>query len=83
MVSGTPLATTSLPGMPDEYLPFVYLFEDESVNGIYSTLNDLLKKPTIELHGFGSMAKAFVLSHKNNFEQARRVTSFVEQVNQD
>lgn len=83
MVSGTPLATTALPGMPDEYLPLVYLFEDESVNGMYSTLNDLLKKPIKELNNFGLIAKDFVITHKNNFEQARRVTNFVEQVNQD
>lgn len=34
MVSGTPLLTTKLPGMPKEYYRYVYLLEDESSNGI-------------------------------------------------
>lgn len=73
MVSGTPLLTTPLPGMPKEYNPFVYLFVDESVEGMRQTLKQLLSKPKEELHEFGLRAKQFVLSKKNNCEQASRI----------
>lgn len=31
MVFGTPVLTTKLSGMPEEYYPYVYLFKDESI----------------------------------------------------
>jgi glycosyltransferase involved in cell wall biosynthesis len=80
MASGTPTVTTHLPGMPDEYIPFVYIFNDETSEGIYYTLKELLSKNSSELHSFGSKAKDFILAHKNNFEQGRRITIFIDHV---
>lgn len=80
MVSGTPIATTPLPGMPMEYYPFVYLFEDETVEGFHKTLKNILAKPKEELHEFGHKAKQFVLTHKSNVVQAKRVLSLFEEV---
>lgn len=79
MVSGTPLVTTRLPGMPEEYLPFVYLFEGESVQEMYLTLNQLVNKPKEELNSFGFNAKEFVLKEKNNNIQAEKIKSFFAQ----
>lgn len=73
MVSGTPLVTTPLPGMPEEYNQFVYLLNDESIEGISSTLKLLLLKSNIELNTFGHLAKQFVISNKNNIIQAKRL----------
>lgn len=38
MASGTPLLTTKLPGMPKEYYPYVFLIENESVEGYAKAL---------------------------------------------
>jgi len=81
MASGTPLVTTPLPGMPEEYYKYVYLFNDESVEGMYHTLKQLLSKPKEELHQFGNQAKQFVLNNKSNWIQAKRLLSFFEEVN--
>jgi glycosyltransferase involved in cell wall biosynthesis len=78
MVSGTPLLTTPLPGMPREYNPYVYLFNDESVEGFYQTLKLLLMNPKEDMHEFGRLAKEFVLAHKSNVMQAKRVLSLFE-----
>jgi glycosyltransferase involved in cell wall biosynthesis len=80
MVSGTPLVTSLLPGMPLEYNQFVYIFDDESVEGICRTLKFLLSKPGENLHEFGNHAKQFVLDYKNNFIQAERLLLFFEKV---
>ncbi len=80
MVSGTPVVTTPLPGMPKEYNKYVYLFQDESVEGMYQTLNWLLSKPREELHEFGKIAKDFVLTHKNNKIQSKKILSFIEHI---
>lgn len=76
MVSGTPLLTTKLPGMPDEYLPFIYLFEEESVEGYCAKMKEVLNLGSNELTQKGKAAKEFVLSQKNNVIQAKRVLDF-------
>ncbi len=80
MVSGTPLVTTPLPGMPEEYNKFVYLLNDESVEGICSALKLLLSKSNDELHNFGKFAKKFVLSKKNNIIQAKRILNLSKHI---
>lgn len=73
MVSGTPILTTPLQGMPKEYNDYVYLFEDETVDGMTKTLEDILRKDKEELHMKGLRAKEFVLREKNNVVQANKV----------
>ena len=80
MVSGTPVLTTPLPGMPKEYDKYVYLFGDESTEGMYQTLKLILSKPKDELHEFGKQAKQFVLTNKSNEVQAKRILSFFEKI---
>ncbi|AIZ42297.1 glycosyltransferase [Cellulophaga baltica] len=80
MVSGTPMITTKLKGMPDEYLEYVYVFEDESEEGMHRTLVQILSKDKDELHNYGLKAKHFVLSKKNNLIQAERILNFTEKI---
>ena len=77
MVSGTPMVTTKLPGMPLEYYDYVYFFEDESVEGMSNTLKILLQKNDNELRNFGKEAKEFVLNKKSNLIQANRIIEFL------
>ena len=77
MATGTPVLTTCLPGMPDEYKQYVYLLEDESETGICEALRKILIKDVAELHEKGKLAKEFVLSTKNNAQQARNLLSII------
>lgn len=79
MVSGTPMITTKLPGMPKEYYPFVYLFEEEDVEGMKNSLRQTLYKSKEDLHQFGLEAKKFVLTNKNNQIQAQRILQFIKE----
>lgn len=79
MASGTPLLTTKLPGMPEEYYPYIYLIEDESVDGYASALKDVLSHTDEELYQLGGIAKSFVLSKKNYLEQAKRIAKLIVQ----
>jgi glycosyltransferase involved in cell wall biosynthesis len=81
MVSGTPMVTTNLPGMPQEYHNYVYLFSDESINGIYTSLDAILSKSREELHRFGAEAKNFVMNNKSNTVQAGRILAFIRELN--
>jgi glycosyltransferase involved in cell wall biosynthesis len=80
MVSGTPVVTTQLPGMPKEYNAFVYTFSEETVKGFEETLKSILAKPREELHAFGLKAKEFVLKNKTNVIQAQRVLSLSQKL---
>lgn len=80
MASGTPLLTTKLPGMPEEYYDYVYCFEDETVEGMKKTLNEILAKSNGELEEKGSKAKEFVLTKKSNRVQAEKIISLLGEI---
>jgi glycosyltransferase involved in cell wall biosynthesis len=77
MVSGTPLVTTKLPGMPESYFPYVYFLNGESSDLMMKTLNDLIHLPSEELHEFGLKSKNFVLKNKNNIAQASKIVDLI------
>ena len=77
MVSGTPVLTTKLPGMPKEYYPHVYFIEEESASGIEKALGEVLNLPLSERVEKGLNAKKFILSEKTNVQQAKKITEFL------
>lgn len=77
MASGTPVLTTRIPSMPEEYNEYVYFIDDESVEGLSETIKMILAKPKEELDDMGQMAKEFVLREKNNVMQARKIVNLV------
>lgn len=77
MASGTPLLTTNLPGMPKEYLSYVFLFQEETVDGYAEAIRKTLSHSELELREFGNKASQFVLSKKNNVQQGLRVLNFI------
>lgn len=80
MVSGTPVLTTMLPGMPPEYYPYVYLFDKgETVDGYAEVIKKVLSLPTDELISKGRAAREWVLDKKNNLVQVERITSLLMQ----
>ena len=78
MASGTPVLTTKLPGMPEEYNEYVYLLEDESAEGVCNALKEILTKPAEELYQKGKEAKEFVVREKNNVKQAEKLISLID-----
>lgn len=73
MVSGTPVLTTKLLGMPKEYYEYVFLIEDDSEESVKNTLQKILNLDSNTLFKKGREARRFVLNNKNNVMQARRV----------
>lgn len=80
MASGTPLCTTKLPGMPIEYYPYVYFFDNETEDGMLATLQDVLGKSEKEYHEFGKRAKEFVMTEKTNVKQAKKLLEFIKNI---
>lgn len=45
MISRTTILTTMLHGIPTKYNKYVYLFKDETENGLIKTLKEVCSKP--------------------------------------
>lgn len=80
MVSGTPVLTTKLAGIPKEYFNYVYTFEKDTIDGIVDTLNNVLRLKEEKLTYKGSEAKEYVLKNKNNIIQGQRIIDFLKEV---
>lgn len=80
MASGTPMLTTKLVGMPKEYYDYVFFIEEETVDGLYKVMNEILEKPIGDLKQKGLEAKEFILNNKNEKIQAKKITNFIKGV---
>lgn len=77
MVSGTPLLTTKLPGMPEEYYPYIYVIAEESVDGFAVAIKYVLNQSEESLREKGASARDYVLNKKNNVIQAGRIVDLI------
>ncbi len=80
MVSGTPVLTTRLPGMPKEYYDYVYLIEDETADGITDALKKVFKDNIKQRKAKGRSARDFVLENKSNTVQAAKIVKFLKEM---
>ncbi|MCK5129413.1 MAG: glycosyltransferase [Clostridiales bacterium] len=78
MASGTPILTCNLPGMPKEYLEYVYIAEDETKEGFKNSLIHIMGLNENDRNLMGENARTFVLEHKSNIQQARKITDFIK-----
>ena len=79
MISGTPVLTTRLPGMPTEYHSYVYIFDEESISGYANKIAEVMALSDEALHQKGITAKQFVLENKNETSQGKRVLQLLRQ----
>ncbi|WP_326187367.1 glycosyltransferase [Exiguobacterium acetylicum] len=78
MLSGTPLLTTKLPGIPQEYFDYVFSIEDESELGIMNKIQDVLDLNESELSDVGKKASQWVKKNKSKEIQIKKIISFLE-----
>lgn len=73
MLSGTPVVSTKLPGIPEEYFDYIFTFDDDSEQAIYSKLTEIIALDRRQLRSKGKEAHDFVIGNKNNLIMARKV----------
>ena len=78
MVSGTPVLTTKLLGMPKEYYNYIYILEEDNAECITKNLYKIFKQDKKQLWLKGNNAKNFVLKNKNNVIQSQRIIDLCE-----
>lgn len=78
LLSGSPVISTRLPGIPPEYFDFMYAFEDSSYRGIEEGLRRVLEIPKDELIQKGVGGHNFVIDKKNNLRMAEKIREFLK-----
>ena len=78
MASGTPTIMYKLPGIPDEYLEFLGIIPDDSIDSLCDTIIEWCEKSTDELQVLGQKARNFILQNKNSEIQAQRILDFIK-----
>lgn len=76
MASGTPVLMTKLSGLPEEYYPYLYFFEDESEDGFVHTLEFLFSIDGDILREKGVKAANFIKENKGYEKQTERIMEF-------
>lgn len=71
--SGTPVLTTRLPGIPEEYFDKFYFIDDESISGMRCAMQNILEIHSAELENRGKILKNYVLAEKNNIVQINKL----------
>lgn len=77
MATGVPVLSFRLSSIPDEYLPYLCIMEEETPESIREAIEKWLNADQSVLSAKGADAKAFVCESKNLYAQCRRIHAFV------
>lgn len=78
MASGTPLLTTKVGGMPEEYWKYCYFIVDETCDGIAQAIKSVMEKTAEELRNMGVSSREFSIEQKNCFTMVKEITDFLK-----
>lgn len=79
MLSGTPLLSTALQGIPEDYRPYVFWAEDNRAETLCTAIREILALPPDELNAFGSQAQQYISNQKNATIQAQRLLALLRE----
>ena len=79
MATGTPVLTTVLPGMPEDYYPHVYFIREETPEGISQALRQVFDGGEQAMKEKGLGARRFVLENRNNVVQAQKIRNMLKE----
>lgn len=82
MASATPVATTSLSGIPQEYEEFLYQVDAISPDSVAQALERILALPVDALRAKGDRAREFVVSRKTAEFQCPRIEEILIRIAQ-
>lgn len=77
MVTGVPVLSFPLRGIPEEYMQYLITIDDESAFGIQKSIRRVLKMPEDERIFFGAEARNFIINYKSSDKQCKRILEFV------
>lgn len=80
MATGVPVLSFRLGGIPEEYLPYLCIVEEETRESIREAIENCLNAEDAALSEKGAAARRFVCERKNLSAQCRRICAFVREI---
>ena len=77
LLSGTPVISTKLPGIPEEYFKYLFAFDGFDENAIAKKLDEIVEMDSETLFERGKKGHEFVLKEKNNIVMANKLVDFL------
>jgi len=77
MASGTPVLSTRLPGIPEDYEQYLWYLDNEDAADVANAIMGILSLSDEERTARGQAAKQYIEKNKNPQVQARRVIVFL------
>lgn len=77
MVTGVPVLTFKIGGIPDEYYQYLYTIENEDKASLIHAIQNTMNLEEKELEDKGKQAKNYILREKTSEAQAKRIVEFV------
>lgn len=78
MISGNPVLSFRIPGIPEEYFDYLIAMEDSTPATVAAAIKRVAAMSPEEREQYGERSKQFVLSQKNETRQAERMFRFVQ-----
>ena len=78
MLSGTPVLTTRIPGIPPSYQQYLLWFDEEDVDSMAKKIEEIMNTSPTKLKKIGERAYMYVRNEKNSLAQSAKLLSFVE-----
>ena len=80
LASGTPAIMYKLLCLPQDYYPYIYFVEEETVDSLREKIVMVCEKPQQELDEFGKKASEFIKTQKNAFVQTQKIVDMVRNI---
>ena len=77
MLTGTPVLSTRIPGIPDDYSDYILWFDTETVEGMAERIEEISKSDNSYLADFGYKAQQYAVTHKNKRVQTKKILNFI------
>ena len=77
MISGNPVLSCRIPGIPDEYFDYLVEMKTVSKDDIKDAIQKIADMNESERKAIGARSKEFILKEKSNVAQARRMMEFL------
>lgn len=82
MSSGTPVLTTKLPTIPNEYKDYLYFINKETSTGITNSLNKISSINNDELIAFGINSQKFIMANKTEKMQTKKIIELCGEIDE-
>lgn len=80
LASGTPTIMNRLPAIPEDYYPFIFFTENESIDELKNKIIEVCQKDSKDLEEFGVKAANFIFENKNPQAQVKKIFNIIKKI---